>query len=192
MARVRSSQARRFPTTAHLRLAHVVTGPTAVTRVADERIQCMVAGSGLGFVSKAGDTMSGPLTVAATTSGPTSTAVVVADPINRLIGFFGATPATQAPALPPLRFPAGSTTSDTIADVGSSFSQQTLNNNFASLAAKVDRADHRLAASRAHGQLASGSDQPERRIDSCRLSLRSNHPGPRWGTPRRLGRGFSF
>ena len=141
-----------FPTTAHLRLAHVVTGPTAVSQVVDERTQCMVAGSGLGFVLKAGDTISGPLTVAAPTSGATTSPVVVADPINQLIGFFGATPATQAPALPPLRFPTGSATTNTLADVGSSFAQETLNNNFASLAAKVDAL---IVALQRHGLMAS-------------------------------------
>ena len=141
-----------FPTTAHLRLAHVVSGPTSVTQVVDERVQCRLAGSGAGFVQKAGDTMSGPLTISAAASSSGGQPLVVADPINQLMGFFGATPASQAPALTPLVAPAGTTVADTLADVGSSFSQPTLNNNFASLASKVDGL---IATLKRHGLMAS-------------------------------------
>ena len=77
----------------------------------------------------------------------------MADPINRLVGFFGATPASQAAALTPLvgERPSG-VASDTLADVGTSFSQATLNNNFASLAAKVDAL---IVALKRHGLMGS-------------------------------------
>ena len=140
-----------FPTSAHLRLAHVVAGPNSVLHVVDERIQCMVAGADPGFVLKTGDTISGPLTVAAPISGPTMTTLVVADPTKQVLGFFGATPASQTPTLTPLAFPAGLTATDTLADVGGSFSQATLNNNFASLAVKVDVL---IAALQRHGLMA--------------------------------------
>ncbi len=141
-----------FPTSTHLRLAHVVSRTTSVSQVVDERVQCAVAGLGLGFVSKAGDTISGPLTIAAPTLGGSATPLVVADPVNRLIGFFGATPSTQAPTLTPLTASAGGTASDSLTDVGTSFSQATLNNNFASLTAKVDAL---IAALKRHGLMAS-------------------------------------
>ena len=138
-----------FPTTAHMRLAHVVVGPTAVLQVVDERIQCSVSGSGLGFVLKVGDTMSGPLTIA---SPGTGSPLVVADSVNRLVGFFGATPASQAPALTPLASSSSGVASDTLADVGASFSQSVLNNNFVSLSAKVDAL---IAALKRHGLMGS-------------------------------------
>ncbi len=137
-----------FPTTAHLRLAHAVAGPTSILRVVDERVQCSVAGTALGFVLKGGDTMTGALTVASPASG---TPLVVADPAKWLIGFFGAPPVSQAPALTPLSGSPGAA-SDTIGDVGPSFSQGVLNNNFASLAAKVDAV---IAALKRHGLMGS-------------------------------------
>lgn len=141
-----------FPTSTHLRLARVVSGTAAVSQVVDQRIQCAIAGSGLGFVLKSGDTISGPLTIAGSTSSGGNASLLVADPVNRLIGFFGATPSTQAPALTPLTASAGGTASDSLADVGTSFSQSTLNNNFASLTAKVDAL---IAALKRQGLMAS-------------------------------------
>jgi hypothetical protein len=138
-----------FPTSAHLRLAQVVSGATSLVQVIDQRIQCSVAGTGLGFVLKAGDTMTGPLTVA---SPATGASVLVADSINRLIGFFGATPASQAPALTPLASNSPGVASSSLADVGTTFSQSVLNNNFASLAAKVDAL---IAALQRHGLMGS-------------------------------------
>ena len=138
-----------FPTTAHLRLAHAVVGSSSVVQVVDERIQCSMAGTGLGFVLKAGDTMNGPLTVGSSGAGTT---LMVADPINRLLGFFGASPASQAPVLTPLTAIGGGVATDSLADVGTSFSQTTLNNNFASLAAKVDAL---IVALKRHGLMGS-------------------------------------
>jgi hypothetical protein len=138
-----------FPTSAHLRLAQVVSGATAILQIQDERIQCSVAGSGLGFVLKAGDTMTGPLTI---TTEATGSPLVVADPVNRLIGFFGATPALQATALIPLVSSSPGVASNTLVDVGTTFSQTVLNNNFASLAAKVDAL---IAALKLHGLMGS-------------------------------------
>ena len=85
--------------------------------------------------------------------GGGSTPGVGADPVNRWIGFFGATPATQAAALAPLDASAtGGVAANALVDVGGSFAQATLNNNFASLAAKVDAL---IAALKRHGLMAS-------------------------------------
>ena len=126
-----------------------IVGPTSVVQVVDERIQCSVSGTGLGFVLKAGDTMTGPLTVA---SPGTGSPLVVADSVHRLVGFFGVTPASQATALTPLASSSSGVASDTLADVGALFSQSVLNNNFASLAAKVDAL---IAALKLHGLMGS-------------------------------------
>jgi hypothetical protein len=138
-----------FPSSAHLRLAQVVSGSSSVLQVVDERIQCSVAGTGLGFVLKAGDTMTGPLSVV---SPGTSAPLVVADSINRLIGFFGVTPASQSLVLTPLVSTSSGVASDTLADVGTTFSQSVLNNNFSSVAAKVDGL---IAALKRHGLMGS-------------------------------------
>jgi hypothetical protein len=137
-----------FPTTAHLRLAEVVSGPTSILQILDQRVQCAVAGSGLGFLLKAGDTMNGVLTVA-TSSG---TPVAVADPVNGLIGFFGTTPATQAASVVALSITAPGTPSNTIGDVGSTYSQTNINTNFVSLATKVDAL---ITALKRHGLMGS-------------------------------------
>jgi hypothetical protein len=138
-----------FPPSVHMRLAQVVSGPTSILQVVDERVQCSVAGTGLGFVLKAGDTMTGPLTVASPANG---SPLVVADSVSGLIGFFGATPASQAAALTPLASSSPGVASDTLSDVGTTFSQSVLNDNFASLAAKVDAL---IAALKRHGLMGS-------------------------------------
>ncbi len=140
-----------IPTTAHVPLAHVVTGPTTVVAVVDERVGPKTCGTGLGFVLKAGDTMTGTLTVQAT--GATSPVLIV-NPAGPSIGFFGVTPATQAASLAPI---VDSTTgivsaTSTLADVGASFSQAQIDANFATLAAKVNAL---IAALKRHGLMSS-------------------------------------
>lgn len=124
-----------FPTTAHLRLAQVVTGATTVTQVVDQRVCFAIQGTGLGFVLKSGDTMSGPLAVANATSGA---AVLSADPTKAAIGFFGVAPQTQAPSLSPLTDATTGVAGGTIQNVGTTFSQSILDNNFASLVAQIN------------------------------------------------------
>lgn len=140
-----------FPASAHLRIARVVAGPAAVILVVDERVQCRMAGTSPSYVLKAGDTITGLLTISAPASTGATVPVVVADPANHAIGFFGANPATQAPAVAPIVAAPGSAASDTLADVGAAFAPATLNNNFASLATKVDAI---LAALKRHGLMA--------------------------------------
>lgn len=137
-----------FPTTAHLRLAQVVSSPTSISQIIDQRVSYAIAGTGLGFVLKAGDTMNGILQVAVSS---TATPLVVADPVNMLLGFFGASPASQAAPVAPLTTSVG-VASNTILDVGTTFSQSAINNNFTSLSAKVDAL---IATLQRHGLMGS-------------------------------------
>jgi hypothetical protein len=109
------STSQAFPTTAHVRLAQVVTGPASVQSVVDQRVCTRTAGTGLGFVLKTGDTLSGPLSVVSPTGAGAS---LVVDPVGRAIGFFGVTPATQAAAIAPLVDSTNGTAANTIVDVG--------------------------------------------------------------------------
>ena len=138
-----------FPTTAHVRLAQVISGATTITSVLDQRVQCSTRGTGLGFVLKAGDTVTGPLSIASPT---TSVSVLTVDPTARTIGFFGATPGTQAPSLAALVDSTTGTAGAAVANVGAAFSQATLNNNFASLASQVNAL---VAALKRHGLMSS-------------------------------------
>ena len=88
-----------FPTTAHLPLAQVVTSASTVQSIVDARLGLRTCGTGLGFVLKTGDTVSGPLSIVAASNGNSAFAVV---PNTPAIGFFGVTPATQAPSQLPL------------------------------------------------------------------------------------------
>jgi hypothetical protein len=138
-----------FPTTAHVRLAHVVTGPTTVQAVVDERVGPKTSGTGLGFVLKSGDTMTGTLSVVSAGSG--SPALVV-NPNGPAVGFFGVTPASQAASLAPLVDNSTGTASNAVADVGPTFSQVVIDGNFATLAAKVNAL---IAAMKLHGLMSS-------------------------------------
>jgi hypothetical protein len=142
------AQGASFPSTAHVRLAQVVTGATTVAQVIDQRVCFSVQGTGLGFVLKAGDTMSGPLSIGNATS---NTSVFSADPVNAVIGFFGVAPQAQAPALAPLTDATTGVAGGTIQNVGTTFSQSTLNNNFASLVAQVNAL---TAALKRHGLMS--------------------------------------
>jgi hypothetical protein len=138
-----------FPTTAHVRLAQVVTGTSQVLSISDQRLGPRTAGSGLGFVLKTGDTMTGVFSIATPSTG---TAVFSADPNARTIGFFGVTPATQAPVLSPVTNNSNGTASSTIVDVGGAFSQTAINNNFATMATTVNTL---IAALKRHGLMSS-------------------------------------
>ena len=138
-----------FPTAAHVRLAHVVTGPSAVQSVVDERVGSKTSGTGLGFVLKGGDTMTGALSVVSAGSGAPA---LVVNPNGPAVGFFGATPASQAPALAPVVDNSTGTASNTLADVGPAYSQAQIDANFATLAAKVNAL---TAALKRHGLMSS-------------------------------------
>jgi hypothetical protein len=138
-----------FPTAAHVRLASVATGPSSVLSVVDGRVGPQTSGTGLGFVLKAGDTMTGALSVVSPSSG---TAALTVNPSAQTLGFFGATPATQAPAVAPLVDNSNGVTSNTVVDVGATFSQAQIDANFATLAAKVNAL---IAALKRHGLMSS-------------------------------------
>ena len=116
-----------FPTTAHIPLATVTAGATTITSVTDQRVASRTLGTGY-------QTVQGTLTVQA----PGGSTLLAANPATPAIGFFGATPATQASAFPLLTDSTGGTASTTIADVGSTFSQSAINNALASLTAHVN------------------------------------------------------
>ncbi|GAC1470637.1 MAG: hypothetical protein NVSMB9_15890 [Isosphaeraceae bacterium] len=137
-----------FPAKAHVRLAQVITGSTAIAQVVDQRVQCAISGTGLGFVLKSGDTIAGPFTVATPGSG---FPILTIDPNSRGIGFFGAVPNSQAPPLPPLVDNTTGTATNTLATVGTSFSASVLNNNFAGLTAQVNAL---TAALKRHGLMS--------------------------------------
>jgi hypothetical protein len=140
------------PTTAHVPLAMVTTGTTSVQTIVDRRVGSKTCGTGLGFVLKAGDTMTGTLTVAA--SGATTPTLVVNPAGTPSVGFFGVTPATQAASVAAI---VDSTTgvvsaTGTLVDVGGSYSQAQIDANFATLAAKVNAL---IAALKRHGLMSS-------------------------------------
>jgi hypothetical protein len=138
-----------FPATPHVRLAQAVTGPTSIVQIIDARMAYQSIGAATLFVSKAGDTVSGALQVVGPASG---TPVLAVDPTAQTIGFFGVTAASQAARLNLLTDSTGGTASDVVANVGTAFSQATLNNNFASITAKVDAL---IAALKRHGLMSS-------------------------------------
>jgi hypothetical protein len=103
-----------FPAVAHVRLARVVSGAATVLSVSDERV------------------------VARTCAGVGGSTTFQVDPVAHTVAFFGATPATQATAIVSLADGTTGTASNTVADVGPTYSQAQLDNNFAALTAKVN------------------------------------------------------
>jgi hypothetical protein len=122
-----------YPVSTHVRLAQVVTSPSSVQSVVDERVCVHATGSPLGFVLKSGDTISGPLLISSST-GPT----LAVDPTASSLGFFGVQAVTQAVAIAPIVDNTSGTPSNSVADVGTSFNQNVIDNNFATLAAKIN------------------------------------------------------
>ena len=137
-----------FPTTAHVQLATVVTGASSIQSIQDARVVTQSAGSGLGFVLKTGDTVAGTLSIASPTTGSAS---FIVNPLSASVGFFGATPATQASSVATLVDNSTGLAGTTIVDVGATHSQSTLDNNFATLAAKVNAL---IATMKRHGLMA--------------------------------------
>jgi hypothetical protein len=138
-----------YPTTPYVPLAQVTTVATTILQINDTRAAYQSVVANTVFVAKAGDTISGPLQVVSPSTG---TAVLSLDPVNLLIGFFGVTPATQAAKITAMTDSTGGTPGGTLTNVGSTFSQATLNNNFASLTATVNAL---VAAFKRHGLMSS-------------------------------------
>jgi hypothetical protein len=137
-----------FPTSAQVRLAQVVTATSTVQSITDARVNVRTAGTGLGFVLKSGDTVSGSFTVASPQTGLSALSI---NPNGGMIGFFGAAPATAAAAVVAITDNTTGAVSNTLVDVGSSFSQATIDGNFATLAAKVNAL---IAALKRHGLMS--------------------------------------
>jgi hypothetical protein len=151
-----------FPASPHVRVAIVATGPSSIQTVTDARVVLRTAATSSGTVGaitgttsggggsppSPGETVSGPLSVVT----PTGMAVFMVDPVGPGVAFFGATPAAQAPALPPLTDATTGVVSDVLADVGSTFSQAQIDSNFAVLAAKLNAV---IVALKRHGLMAS-------------------------------------
>ena len=128
-----------FPTTPHVRLAHVVSGASAVQGVTDERVvlRSMSASGAVG--TSAAPVASGPVggTFSVVANGSGRTAFFV-DPDAPAVGFFGATPAGQAGPVGALVDQTGGTAADAIVGPGASYAPAELGNNFAALTAKVN------------------------------------------------------
>jgi hypothetical protein len=120
-----------FPSTAHIRLATVVTGGTTVTSVTDARVQLSTAGTGLGFILNAGDTIPDGSNFAV----GTSTGTKIGTSVTQKLGFWNATAIVQptSSAQAALTNSTTGTIGTTLGDVGGSFSQANINNNFATL-----------------------------------------------------------
>jgi hypothetical protein len=129
-----------FPTTFHVRLATVVTGPGSVQSVTDERIGPRTCGTATGAVAPATNP-TGPQTVSVSfsvVSPATGVAAFAVDPSGPSVAFFGAAPATQFPTLAPITDATTGVASGSVVDVGPTFSQALIDNNFATLAARVN------------------------------------------------------
>ena len=124
-----------FPTTPHVRLAHVVTGASAVQGVNDERVvlRAMTSPGSAALVSLG--PVGGTFSVVAAGSGRPAFFV---DPDAPAVGFFGATPASQAGAVVALVDQTGGTASNAIVGPGATYAPAELGNNFAALTAKVN------------------------------------------------------
>lgn len=137
-----------FPSTAHVRLAIISSGASSVTTISDQRVQCATAGTGVGYLLKAGDT----LPEGANFSVGTAAGTQIGTAPSQRLGFFGSSPNTQAAGLTQLTDSTGGLRSNTITDVGSSFNQSAINSNFASLSATVNAL---IAALKRHGLMGS-------------------------------------
>lgn len=109
-------------------LAVVVSGTSTVTSIADHRPSLVPVGV---FLPVGGGTLEDGANVAL----GTTTGTKIGTAATQKLGFYGATPVVQpsGSAQAALTDSTGGTASTTISNVGGSFSQSTLNNNFASL-----------------------------------------------------------
>jgi hypothetical protein len=138
-----------FPTTAHVRLATIVTGLASVQSIVDERIglQTCCAGQSPPAVGSVG-TSTMPTNVPV---GPISTVLTI-DPASSCLGFFGASPASQTPALAPLVDLTTGNVRNAVSLAGPTYSPAQIDGNFAALTAKVNAL---IAAMKRHGLMAS-------------------------------------
>jgi hypothetical protein len=138
-----------FPTTPHVRLATVVTGVASVQSIVDDRIglQSCCAGQ-----SSAAGGSGGVATMPANVPvGPISTVLTI-EPASSCLGFFGASPASQTPALAPLVDLTTGNVTNAVSLTGPTYSPAQIDGNFAALTAKVNAL---IAAMKRHGLMAS-------------------------------------
>jgi hypothetical protein len=123
-----------FPSAAHVRLATVVTDGSTITSITDARVTTQIMGTGLGFLPLTGGTFTDVSAVVILTTGTTN-GVEFGSAASDKLGFHGTTPTAQrsGAAQAALTDSTTGTAGTTVSSVGASFSQSTLNNNFASM-----------------------------------------------------------
>lgn len=124
-----------FPLSSHLRLAHVVTNANTITGITDKRIYSTVVGQQVSYMLKSGDTMNGSFSVA---SPLTHQSILVVSATDQTIGFFGAPPNGQSPAMTPLQLDANAVGGDAITNLGGSYSQDAINANFTNVSTRIN------------------------------------------------------
>lgn len=124
-----------FPAGANIvRLAVVVAGASSITSVTDARVSLVSGGNVLAYLSLAGGTLNDGANLAV----GTTTGTKIATASTQKLGFFGATPVVQPSALTAITDSTTGTPSSTLNDVGTAFTHATLDNNFATIAAKIN------------------------------------------------------
>ena len=86
-----------YPTTSHIRLATVVTGPSTISSIRDDRVVCAMLGTGTGtlpYLPLAGGTLNDGANVALGTSKGT----LLGTSSSQMLGFWGASPVVQPSA----------------------------------------------------------------------------------------------
>lgn len=123
-----------YPSLPHVRLARASTGPTSVTSLTDERV-CALSALSADTASGGGGGASGLRSlssfVVASSSGLSALTV---EPEVPALGFFGVAPESQAPRVLPLEDGSTGLAADAVGPVGSI----PIDNNFATLAAKIN------------------------------------------------------
>ena len=138
-----------WPTTAHLRLATVVTGAASVQSIVDERIGLQTCCAGQGS-SSSGSIVASAMSVSVPAGSAGS--VLTIDAASSSLGFFGVSPVSQAPALGPLADLTLANVTNTVSLAGPTYVPAQINGNFAALTAKVNAL---IAVLKRHGLMAS-------------------------------------
>jgi hypothetical protein len=124
-----------FPQVNYVPLAIVVTGGTSVVSITDARAHSLAGASQPNTLTTAGGTIVGALGIQTQSSGRS---VFLCDPTAGTLSFFGVPGATQAASSANLIDQTNGVSGANITDVSTSYTQATLNANFASLTAKVN------------------------------------------------------
>lgn len=123
-----------FPTTPHVRLARVSAGASVVESIQDERV-CLVSAQASGVAPGSGGPVGvGPSSGQFGVNPSTGLAVISVVADVPALGFFGATPSTQAPKVASIQDTSMGMPADSVESIGSI----AIDNNFATLTAKVN------------------------------------------------------